>query len=196
MRRAPWGGLEATVWAALGARTSGRHRRIMPVSRDVPERWPRRRFSPRVRRMSRRSASFALIPVATLVLAVVGAAEPPRVVLGSKASFRYGSGWGTAHPSALDNDGDPSGRAWSIDWTRWGGTRALGRGMTYLAPSLTRNYWRKGRVQLRASRIGRCTVGGVHAYTRLDVRVAELHSGRFSAWQLWNGRPNLCKPNR
>jgi hypothetical protein len=142
--------------------------------------------------MVRRLMSFALIAVTALVLAVAGAAGPAKVVLGSKASFvPNGHGWGTAHPSAVDNGGDPTGRAWTIHWKLWGRRTAVGSGTTYLEPTTTRN-WRRGRVEFRASRIGQCTAGGPRAYTRLAVRVAELHSGRFSAWQLWNGRSNLC----
>jgi len=113
-------------------------------------------------------------------------------VLGSKMSFTpHGTGWGTAAPPSLDNGGDPSGRAWSISWQDWGAVATTGDGLTYLAPT-SRHGWVKGRVELRAEHIGRCAPSGPRAYTRLEVRVAPLNTGRFSAWVLWNQRPNLC----
>jgi hypothetical protein len=114
------------------------------------------------------------------------------VVLGSKTSFEpYGRGWGLRHPVSVDNGGDPSGKAWDLRWTHWGKSTTSAAGLTYLGPSKSRD-WRKGRLQFRASRLGRCGPSGPRAYTRLQVRVAELHGGAFGAWQLWNGRLNLC----
>ena len=114
------------------------------------------------------------------------------VVLGAKTSFEpYGKGWGTAAPRALDDGGDPSGRIWNITWKNWGASAATGGGLTYIAPR-SKHGWVKGRIQLKAAHIGRCIPGGPRAYTRLEGRIAPLKTGRFSAWFLWNGRPNLC----
>src|SRR5262245_35532676 len=118
------------------------------------------------------------------------------VVLGSKSSFTpSGKGWGTVAPRSLDNGGDPSGRAWNIRWQNWGASITSGSGLTYVAPA-SGHGWVKGRVQLRAERIGRCAPSGPRAYTRLEVRVAPLDTDRFGAWVLWNGRPNLCRASR
>jgi hypothetical protein len=115
------------------------------------------------------------------------------IVLGSRMSFGpYGRGWGRPYPSSLDNDGDPSGNAWRLRWTGWGSPVARATGLTYVLDPAPGTGYRKGRLQLRASRIGHCYGNGPLAYTRLAVRVASLHRGSFSAWQLWNGRPNLC----
>jgi len=60
----------------------------------------------------------------TAVVNVVRSTEPKavhRLVLGSRTSFEpYGKGWGTAQPVAVDNGGDPSGKAWGVRWTRSG----------------------------------------------------------------------------
>jgi len=118
------------------------------------------------------------------------------VVLGSQLSFGpYGRGWGMPHPRSLDNDGDPSGRAWKIRWLKWGSAVSRGSGLTYYLPEHGMSEYHTGRVQFRASRIGYCYTNGPHAYTRLEVRVASLHGGPFSDWQLWNGRPNVCRPS-
>jgi hypothetical protein len=149
-----------------------------------------------------RATSFVLLAVVGLALVpiAVGRSESRgRVILGSRISFPsklpYDTGWGTSHPVAIDNGGDPTGRAWSLRWRSWGSATATAAGFTYLEPTTTRN-WRKGRVQLRATRIGHCSSAGPRAYTRLYVRVAELRSGSWSAWFLWNLRPNLCHPER
>jgi hypothetical protein len=128
---------------------------------------------------------------------VAHAATTTRVVLGSRNSFGpYGRGWGARHPALLDNDGDPSGHAWNIHWTSWGTTVARGSGRIYFLGPERGSGYRTGRLQLRATRIGRCSGDGPSAYTRLEVRVAELKHGAFSRWQLWNGRPNLCHATR
>lgn len=134
-----------------------------------------------------------MLPALTLALAAAAiAGTGTSVVLGSRTSFQPGGkGWGTAQPFAVDDGGDPSGKAWGLRWVGWGRGTASAAGFTYLAPTSSRG-WRKGRLQLRASRIERCAAAGPRAYTRLQVRVAELHGGAFSAWRLWNGRPNLC----
>ena len=114
------------------------------------------------------------------------------LVLGSRTSFLpLGRGWGTPQPAALDNGGDPSGKAWQLRWVGWGRGVASGSGLTYVL-GIGQAGYHIGRVEFRASRIGRCYTDGPRAYTRLEVRVAGLHAGDFTAWQLWNGRPNLC----
>jgi len=136
------------------------------------------------------AAAFALLAFAG---AAQGRTSGGSVVLGGKTSFGpYGRGWGTAHPGSVDNGGDPSGKAWDLRWTHWGGGTASATGFTFLDPTRSRP-WRKGRIEFRASRIGRCVSSGPRAYTRLQARVAELHGGGFGSWFLWNGRPNLCR---
>jgi hypothetical protein len=121
--------------------------------------------------------------------------ESGLVVLGSKTSFGpYGKGWGTPHPALLDNDGDPSGRAWNIHWTGWGTAFARGSGLNYQLGTKYGSGYQTDRLQLRASRTGHCNPNGPAAYTRLEARVAPLKHGKFGAWQLWNARPNVCRP--
>jgi hypothetical protein len=121
-------------------------------------------------------------------------ATPTQVVLGSTTSFvPYGVGWGTSKPDRLDNGGDPTGRVWNLRWKHWGATTALGDGLTFLSPT-SKHGWVTGRAELRASHIARCSPTGPAAYTRLEVRVALLKAGVYTAWSLWNDRPNLCHP--
>jgi hypothetical protein len=124
-------------------------------------------------------------------------ARATQIILGSRNSFGpYGRGWGAPHPALLDNDGDPSGHAWYIHWANWGTAVARGSGRIYFLGPKRGSGYRIGRLQLRATRIGRCSPDGPSAYTRLEVRVAELKYGSFSRWQLWNGRANLCRATR
>jgi hypothetical protein len=143
----------------------------------------------------RRVALTVLLTMSALTFSAVPAAgwvKSATVVLGSKTSFLpNGKGWGTPHPVALDNGGDPSGKAWSLRWTGWGRNMTSATGFTYYIPVAASGY-RKGRLEFRATRLGRCSASGPRAYTRLQVRVAPLHGGMFGAWSLWNGRPNLC----
>jgi hypothetical protein len=128
---------------------------------------------------------------------VLRAATTTPVVLGSRNSFGpYGRGWGAPHPALLDNNGDPSGHAWNIHWSGWGTADARGSGLTYFLGPKRGSGYRIGRLQLRATRVGRCSAKGPSAYTRLEARVAELKQGSFSRWQLWNGRTNLCHATR
>ena len=144
------------------------------------------------------AVTAATVAVAALALATGGATAtvpPVKVVLGSQTSVEpHGSGWGTPHPAAVGNGGDPSGNAWGLRWTHWGSRTTTATGFTYLEPTLKQG-WRKGRLQFRALRIGHCSANGPRAYTRLEVRVAELHGGSFSTWHLWNERTNLCHPS-
>jgi hypothetical protein len=125
------------------------------------------------------------------------AATTTRVVLGARNSFGlYGRGWGAPRPELLDNDGDPSGHAWNIHWTGWGTAVARGSGFTYFLGPLRGSGYRVGRIELRATRVARCSANGPPAYTRLEARVAALKHGSFGRWQLWNARPNLCHATR
>ena len=139
--------------------------------------------------MSRILSLLAIFALTVSTATAVGT-ENGRVVLGSKTSFgQYGKGWGTRHPSLLDNDGDPSGRVTNIRWRDWGQGVALGEGDTSALPN-----WVPALAELRATRIARCSPNGPRAYTRLEIRVALRTGARFSSWQLWNGRPNVCHP--
>jgi hypothetical protein len=116
-----------------------------------------------------------------------------RVALGGRTSFAagYSAGWGTAEPSFIDNGGDPSGRVTKIRWQNWGLSRATGDGLIAV-PSIKVKSYVLMRAELRASRIGHCTPGGPRAYTLLQIRTAPRPSGKFSKWELWNLRTNLC----
>jgi hypothetical protein len=112
-----------------------------------------------------------------------GAANPP--VLGKKNLMPYGTGWGHAHPREIFNGGAPSGSVSRIRWRHWGAATATGSG---LAPTYKPGggyYARLVRVQLRATRLGRCPGGHHRAYTRLIVREQTKPGGRFGDWFAW-----------
>ena len=139
--------------------------------------------------------TFAL--AAALLALSLGAAAGPatggtQVVLGKKDLLMYGIGWGTAHPRTIFNGGDPNGRAWGLHWTRWGASRSLARGRTWIFKPAGGYYSKPGAIELRASRIGRCTAGGPRAYTRLQAREAVRPGGPLGRWFVWGGWKSLC----
>jgi hypothetical protein len=122
--------------------------------------------------------------------AVAGAEA--SIVLGKKHLLSYGIGWGTAHPRVIYNGGDPTGKAWHLTWRNWGAAVAYARGLTWIEPH-RRGYHGKGAIELRASRIGRCTPQGPRAYTYLQARVVVRPGGRLSQWFAWSGWKSICK---
>lgn len=132
-----------------------------------------------------------LIIIALVVLSTAGAANT-SVVLGKKGLVRYGWGWGSAHPRSIFNGGDPSGKAWHLTWRSWGAASAYARGLTWIEPP-GGGYHGKGAIELRASRIGRCTRHGPRAYTYLQARVALRPGGRLGRWFVWGGWKSTCK---
>lgn len=126
--------------------------------------------------------------------AVGSAADHGPVALGVTGLFPRGSvGWGTAHPRYIFNGGDPNGTAWKLRWTGWGTPVARAEGLTWIFKP-TGGYFRKpGNIELRASRIGRCTAKGPRSYTRLLARESLRPGGPFSHWFAWNGLATLCR---
>jgi hypothetical protein len=118
----------------------------------------------------------------------------PNAVLGSPAFWPAGNtrGFGAAHPSELNTNGDPSGIVLGITWHDWGSSTATGIGKTYL-PKPGGGY-SPGTVpiELRATSLGRC--GSVAGYQQLLYRVPTQPGGQpTGAWQLWANATNLCQ---
>ena len=130
---------------------------------------------------------------ASLVLLGTAVAADTSVVLGKKHLLRDGIGWGTAHPRRIDNGGDPSGKAWHLTWHNWGGATATAHGSTWIFKPTGGYYRRSAAIELRASRVGRCTPNGPRAYTFLQARAAMRPGGRLGRWFAWGGWKNTCK---
>jgi hypothetical protein len=132
-----------------------------------------------------RRIAYALpILVACLAMASAArAADPP--VLGKKGLMPYGTGWGTAHPREIFNGGAPSGSVSRIRWRHWGAATATGSGRAPTYKPGGGYYAKRVRVQLRATRIGRCPGGHRRAYTRLIVREQTKPGGQFGDWFAW-----------
>jgi hypothetical protein len=112
------------------------------------------------------ACSCALTASAAIALAGTAAGAQTRVVLGKTHLLTYGVGWGTARPRLIFNGGDPSGKAWQLTWSSWGAASAYAHGLTWISRPNGGGYYSKpGAIQLRASRIGRCTAHGPRAYT-------------------------------
>jgi hypothetical protein len=132
----------------------------------------------------RRSAYALLSLAACMALASPApAAGPP--VLGKKGLMPYGTGWGTAHPREIFNGGAPSGSVGRIRWRHWGAATATGSGRAPTYKPGGGYYAKRVRVQLRATRLGRCPGGHRRAYTRLIVREQTKPGGPFGDWFAW-----------
>ena len=114
------------------------------------------------------------------------------VVLGKQNLLPGGEGWGTAHPGLIFNGGDPSGRAWDLRWSGWGSPVAQADGLTWIFRPQGGYFAKPGAIELRASRIGRCTSNGPRAYTELQARVALRPGGHLSKWFVWGGWKSTC----
>jgi hypothetical protein len=114
------------------------------------------------------------------------------VVLGSPAFAPVGTGWGTAHPRAIHNGGDPNGGVNHIHWRGWGRPVAHGRGLNPTFLPSGGYYRRQASVLLRAERIGTCPDGTGPAYTRLLIRFPQWPGGPRGPWEPWSGAKEIC----
>jgi hypothetical protein len=126
------------------------------------------------------------------VLAALAFGSSSHVVLGKKGILNGGVGWGTAHPRTIFNGGDPNGRAWDLRWTDWGTPVTHATGRTWLFRPDGGYYGKAGAIELRASRMGRCTPNGPRAYTRLQAREATRPGGPLGRWFAWGGWKSIC----
>jgi hypothetical protein len=122
-----------------------------------------------------------------------GCAAQNNVVLGKKNLLRDGWGWGTTHPHSIFNGGDPGGEACHLTWRNWSGASAYARGLAWIFRPGGNYYGKPGVIELRASRIGRCTRRGPHAYTFLQVREPVRPGGPLGRWFAWGGWKSICK---
>ena len=123
-------------------------------------------------------------------------AENSDAVLGKKHLLRYGSGWGTSHPRSIYNGGDSNGHAWHLTWRNWGTATTTASGLTWIFKPSGGYYAKPGAIELRASRIGRCTRHGPPTYTFLQAREAVRPGGPFGRRFAWSGWASLCKGPR
>jgi hypothetical protein len=156
-----------------------------------------RSYEPHVQGLRFPPLTRCFVLVVTLALsfsAVIANAGDGEVVLGKQyLRGKYDIGWGTAHPSVIDNGGVPSGKAWNLWWSNWGAASATAHGLTWLYRPNGGYYRKPGAIELRAYRLGRCEPGGKPAYTRLAGRVAVRPGGPLGRWFLWGGSGTICR---
>jgi hypothetical protein len=114
------------------------------------------------------------------------------VVLGSPHYVTDGQGFGAAHPSRIFNGGVPSGLVTQVHWTGWGKATARGRGLNPLYLPQGGYFDRRGRILLRAQKIGTCPDGTGPAYTQLWFRIPQWPGGPHGPWMKWSGSKTLC----
>lgn len=115
------------------------------------------------------------------------------VLLGLKhyASGPYAEGWGEAAPATISNGGaSASGTVSTINWSSWGGSVAVGRGLNPIFMPKGGYYAQPATIELRASVIRRCTPDGAPVYTRLTAREPSKPGGPFGPWFTWAS--NMC----
>lgn len=140
----------------------------------------------------------AVLCLSLMVVFVLGVSAPEadagkRVpLLGSRSFAPNGFGFGTAHPRRFSNGGAPSGLVENIRWRRWGRKVAIGRGRGHQYRPNGGYYFRRVKVRIRATRLGRCGRSNRPAYTRLWVQMQKRPDGRFGRWFRWSGSGNIC----
>jgi hypothetical protein len=140
-----------------------------------------------------RRSAYALLSLAACLILASPASAASTPVLGKKGLMPYGTGWGTAHPREIFNGGAPSGSVGRIRWRHWGAATATGSGRAPTYKPGGGYYAKRVRVQLRATRLGRCPGGHRRAYTRLIVREQTKPGGPFGEWFAWT--LDLCNFN-
>src|SRR5919197_5239461 len=116
-----------------------------------------------------RSSLCALLVLAACLAVASPASAARSPVLGKKGLMPYGTGWGSAHPREIFNGGAPSGSVSRIRWRHWGAATATGSGRAPTYKPGGGYYAKLVRVQLRATRLGRCRGGHRPAHTRLNA---------------------------
>jgi hypothetical protein len=99
-------------------------------------------------------------------------------------------GFGSAHPAAISNGGDPSGIVTKIRWSDWGGATAIGHGSSSIYKPNGGYYPRLVGIELRAQHLGTCS--GKLVYRQLEIRVPKKPGGPLGSWILWSGAKSLC----
>src|SRR5436305_626198 len=133
------------------------------------------------------AATCAVTVGVALISLGTATATNQQVVLGKKHLVADGFGWGAAHPHAIFNGGDPSGHAWHLTWRSWGTATAYAHGLVTLPRPGGNFYPNPARIELRVSRVSRCTKHGPRSYTRLAARVPARPGGRLGKWFSWGG---------
>lgn len=145
----------------------------------------------------KRILACSLVIAAVLLAMPAGVSARPEVqepVLGSRHFHPCieCSGWGTYKPRRIFNGGDPSGLAFAISWKGWGGRVASGYGENFIYKPQGGYYRTPVVIELRASRLGHCSVGGPLAYTHLEARVPGSPGGRLGPWLEWGDAKSIC----
>jgi hypothetical protein len=129
------------------------------------------------RRSHTGSLAAGLALLALLAPCAVGVARAERPVLGARAAFPGGRGFGSVAPRTVFLGGDPTGLVTHLHWRRWGSARATGAGEGW-CPGVSVAAGYRCPASLRATVLGSCH--GRPAYEHLAFSF-ETHKGWIHA---------------
>lgn len=146
--------------------------------------------------LDRNNSWYEIHPAWSIKILRPSAKRKTGVVLGKKQVRPNALGFGTTHPRLIFNGGGRSGRAWHLSWRQWGTVATYARGLTWIVRPRGGYYRNPGSIELRASRIGRCSRPRPLAYTFLQARTALRPGGRLGHWLAWGGWKSTCTGRR
>lgn len=140
--------------------------------------------SPSTTRLATAAASRSEQAVRPTVTPPVTSTTRAMPQLGLKGAVFEGTGLGEVKPSEINFNGDPTSYVTGIAWTSWGGTQAVGQGMsTYVAPGQMTAQGHRETATVVAFDPGRCS--GTYAYQAVEWYFPE-HGEQFSPTQYRN----------
>jgi opacity protein-like surface antigen len=123
-----------------------------------------------------RAALAAVVSAAICTASALAATTTP--ILGGPWAPNQ-RGYGQVRPRTVDNNGDPTGRVTDIHWTTWGGTKAIGTGMSdYVGPNQSVAGGTEESARIVAFHLGSCHRR--RAYDAIEWYYPQ-HGQRFSA---------------
>lgn len=113
--------------------------------------------------------------------------SPPLLLGPAGRGGLYVAGFGEVAPAVISNGGfSISATIRQIHWRSWGQPEAHGRGLNPLFLPGGGYYPKPALIELRASRIGRCTPAGRLVYTRFATREQVKPGGALGPWYTSN----------
>lgn len=133
--------------------------------------------------MRRVITGLLVLSAALLAVLPAASASAGAPVLGAKAAFPSGKGFGTVKPKVVYLGGDPTGYFSKLTWQHWGARRALGLGQGW-CPGKSVAGGHHCPAALHASNLGAC-------HGRLAYRTVVFNFKNNGTW-IFGSRYNVC----